>query len=247
MKKIIIIVLIIFGIHRSVAQCNTDRHSTSWFDGWISCQKTSNPNTERGVTHWILYDLGSIYALSTTKLWNSNDPSHLEYGVQQVYFDYSIDGINWNSLGSIHFPEASGKTTYEGTDGPDFDNKLARYVLLTPTSNYGGSCYGFSELKLNIGNEVQAIDPDLGFAVLAYPNPFQNEISIRIDTFYPDKKIDYSITDLLGKTLYYKSLDNPSGSNTVTISTNEINLATGIYFLSVQQNNQTQTIKIVKE
>jgi hypothetical protein len=248
MKKILFIFLLLSIVtQQASAQCNPDRHSTSWYDGWISCQKSNNPNSERGITHWVLYDLGEIYALSTTKFWNSNNPNHLDYGIQEMIFDYSIDGINWNNLGVFTFSEASGKTTYEGIDGPDFDNKLARYVLLTPTSNYGGSCYGFSELKLNIGDEVLSIDPEIGFAAVAFPNPFEDEITVRIDTLFPDKTIEYSITDLLGRTILFDSLDNLSGTNTFTLTNNELNLATGIYLLSIYQNNQQQTIKIVKE
>ncbi len=248
MKQIFLLLVISsFSLNQSLAQCNADRHSTSWYDGWISCQTSPNPNSQRGNTHWILYDLGSLYSLSTTQLWNANDPAHLDYGVQEMIFDYSIDGTNWENLGTYSFSEASGKSTYEGNEGPDFNNVLARYVLLTPTANFGGSCYGFSEFKINIGNDVLTINPEIGFASLAYPNPFSDEVTVRVDTLFPDKPISYGITDLLGHTIIFKNLENLTGSNTFTLNNNDFNLATGIYLLSIYQGNQQQTIKIVKK
>ena len=33
------------------------------------------------------------YSLTTSKIWNSNDPAHLEYGLQGYAVDYSLNGI----------------------------------------------------------------------------------------------------------------------------------------------------------
>ena len=54
--------------------------------------------------------------------------------------------------------QASGASIYEGEEGPDFDGAKARYVLITPLSNFGGDCFGFSELKIQITDPFDIID-----------------------------------------------------------------------------------------
>lgn len=132
------------------AQCFPDRHSTNWFDGWISCELTPNPNPQRGDSHWIMYDLGNLYELGHSHFWNANDPSHLDYGINEVVIDYSLDGIDWKELGNYSFSQASGLSTYEGETGPDFTGLYLKYVLITVLSNHGGTCYGFGEARFEV-------------------------------------------------------------------------------------------------
>lgn len=152
MKQNLIITLILlsFSANLAIGQCYPDRHNTNWFDGWISCETAPNPNSAYGDSHWILYDFNESYDLGQMQVWNSNDPSHLDYGMQEVAIDYSLDGIDWIQLGNYEFEIASGKSIYEGFQGPDFDGAYARYVLVTGLSNYGGECFGLSEIRIAV-------------------------------------------------------------------------------------------------
>lgn len=229
------------------AQCHTDRHSTNWFDAWVSCETSLNPNTSYGDSHWIMYDLGYVYTLHTSKLWNINDPNQLDNGIMDYAVDYSIDGITWTNLGNYTLDEASGSSIYEGTEGPDFNATQARYVLLTPSSNYGGSCFGLSEFKVYLDDTVSIIDEEYGFGVSAYPNPFTDEIQISVETIYPDDPIKYTLHDVLGRVIIENNLETVTTSNTFTLLNSSLKLSSGIYLLTIYQNDKQQTIKIIKD
>jgi len=152
MKNVIVLILTL-GISCNVAfsQCYPDRHSTNANDGWISCTKTSNPRNNSS-THWILYNLGQTKNLYKSTFWNSNHPNHLAWGVKNVRFDYSTDSINWKYLTTYEFAKAPGHSLYEGEPGPSFNGAAAKFVLITPLSNYGAVCYGFSEIRIDTGS-----------------------------------------------------------------------------------------------
>ncbi|MBP6540934.1 MAG: hypothetical protein KA234_11430, partial [Saprospiraceae bacterium] len=60
-----------------MAQGYPDRHSTGLGDGWLSCQEAANPNPIRGNGHWIMYNLGHNYAMTTSTIWNFNTPERI--------------------------------------------------------------------------------------------------------------------------------------------------------------------------
>lgn len=81
--------------------------------------------------------------------------------------------------------------------------------------------------------------------VLAYPNPFQNEIYL---VFHSDtnKKLQIEIVDIKGKTLLpLKDIYLNSGYNNILI--NELkNYSQGIYFIRLINDNQVFTKRIIK-
>ena len=169
--------------HIAFGQCYPDRHSTNFFDGWISCEVAENPNPERGKGHFIMYDFGKVFSLGAMQIWNTNDPAHLDWGMKDVAIDYSIDSITWHHAGDFTFAQGSGLSIYEGEQGPDLEGIEARYLIITGLSNYGGSCYGLSEIKIE-GTEVIISDVDdlASFDcidVSLYPNPFTDRITTK--------------------------------------------------------------------
>lgn len=153
MKKYFYLLLILSIGKWCQAQCYPDRHNTSWNTAWKSCTPSANPNSSRGVSHWIMYDLGAAYTLGTSNIWNLNDPDFLNDGIKDVIIDYSVNGTTWVELGQYTLEQATGKSIYEGSVGPDFQGRNAQFVLITAVNNYGGSCFGLSEVRLNIGEE----------------------------------------------------------------------------------------------
>ena len=158
MKKFIYLCLFQFlFIHFTQAQCFQPDASV-WKDNWASCAKSQNPNGEYGNSHWIQYNFGSVRNLSKTWVWNTNEPSQLDQGFNQVAIDYSEDGQTWTHWGEMTFPKAEGETIYSGFAGPDLQNIKAQYVLLTAISNHGhATCAGLTEIKFNLmpSNEGQ--------------------------------------------------------------------------------------------
>jgi hypothetical protein len=247
MKKLLFLITIaLLSWQNSDAQCYADRHSTNWYDGWISCNTSTNPIASKGNTHWIMYDFGQAYQIYNLTLWNANDPDHLDYGIMNYSIDYSIDGSNWVSSGSFSLNQASGLSVYEGEQGPNLGGVSARYVLITPISNYGGSCYGLSEVKFSLEEVVlDVIDSELGFDINVYPNPFDDIINLQVNTQFPEESIKYAIYDVLGRKIISKTIENPSTVNSITISGKQ--LVTGIYFVKISHNNTEKSFKIIKK
>ncbi len=159
MKLFLLTTILLLGLTEINAQCYPDRHSTSVYDSWLSDEKNPNPNTTRGLSHWIMYDLGSTYNLGQTHFWNLNDPDRLAQGMQNFYVDVSADGMTWKEIGEFSLSQASGATNYEGEVGPDFDGEKANYILITVKDNFSdGAIAGFSEMKIELTSASLAIN-----------------------------------------------------------------------------------------
>ena len=160
MKSTLLTIIICLSVMVSAnAQCYPDRHSTSVYDGWVSDTKTNNPNTIRGLSHWIMYDLGSTYNLGQSHFWNLNDPDRLSQGMQNFIIDISSDGTSWTELGEFSLSQAPGISTYEGEIGPDLQGEKANYILLTVKDNFAdGAITGFSEMKIELSSAALAIN-----------------------------------------------------------------------------------------
>ncbi|MBC7884514.1 MAG: T9SS type A sorting domain-containing protein [Saprospiraceae bacterium] len=230
----------------SHTQCFMDQHSTTWYDGWISCKSKTSPNPARGEGHWILYNLGHRYALGESYWWNNNENNALQHGVKRMSMDISLDGINWVSLSDFELPIASGKPTYEGTEGPDFENVEARYILLTALENYGGSCYSFGEMKINVALSTNTADEtnlDYCMNVKVYPNPFQNSTQIEVSSNC-DGDVIVKVEDAYGRQIGKVFTVERNNDNTFTF--NGQHLLSGIYFISVQSDKQKIRQKLIK-
>jgi len=149
MKKYLLSIVLCLGWLLSFSQQYPDRHSTSRTDAWLSCSTSQSPNSVRGNSHWVHYDLGSSYVLDQIILWNYNDPSNLENGVNEIAIDFSNDGINWSEVATTTVPISDGSAFYEGEEIYSLGGISANHILITIISNHGGSCSGFSELKIS--------------------------------------------------------------------------------------------------
>lgn len=247
MKKrfVYILFLSLVSVNLANAQCYPDRHSTSWYEGWISCETSSNPNAAYGDSHWIMYDFGYEYVLGESKLWNTNEPNRLNNGISEYYLDYSLDGATWTSIGTFSLNRASGLSTYEGEDGPDFSSTKARYVLITAIANYGGDCFGFSELKINITDPLEETDQD-GFNALVYPNPFINNVTLKIASLNEEAPITYTLHDILGRVITQSTIELQENVDTYEVELNGHSLAVGIYILNIEQDGTSRSFKLIK-
>ncbi len=240
MKKYLALISVIFGWQSAFSQCFPDRHNTSWFDSWISCESSLSPNQIRGEGHWIMYDFGQSYALNELKIWNINDPDLLDYGAQHVAIDYSTDGINWKNFDEVVFPKATGMSNYEGTIVAEFNKLSVRYLLFTVIDNYGGTCSGFSEMRVGIDSTTDE-NADICMLATVYPNPFQNEFSV-ILTKKCLGDVFMAIEDASGRTIVAENNIQVDELNLI----NGRNWAPGIYYVCLRNGNLLERIKIVK-
>jgi len=249
MKKTIIIALFLAFAYTNIsAQCFLDRHNTTWYDGWISCTTSVNPNPVRGESHWILYNLNYPYELFQMHIWNTNAPDYLADGMQDIVIDISNDGINWTEVGEFQIPMADGTSTYEGLDLHDFDGTSAQYVLITGLTNHGGSCFGLSEIRIDVADAVVVADnePVIPACLSAriFPNPVNETSKAIISNYCSNAPIYYSIHDISGKTI--KSGEITPVSNEVELDISSLPIVAGSYILSLQQLDVVRRFKMMK-
>lgn len=238
-KKISLINIMLFLTGVAISQEYPDRHNTSTRTAWISCQTTTNPNPDRSASHWIQYDLGTTYALGQSTFWNLNAYEHTDEGVRDMQIDYSLDGVNWINFGRYSLRQADATSTYQGEAGPDFDGIVARYLLITSTSNYGGSCHGFSEFRVSSSAVTISSDETLvnNTSMSASPNPFSDQTLIEFDA--RDSEVSTCIVyDVAGKVVWSKQVQGGS----FTFRPQDI--PTGNYRMIVDNASGRQSIQL---
>ncbi|MDF1673904.1 MAG: T9SS type A sorting domain-containing protein, partial [Vicingaceae bacterium] len=76
-----------------------------------------------------------------------------------------------------------------------------------------------------------------------YPNPFSSEIYL--DFISSNKeKISISITDNLGKQIYYEDIVADKGYK---LNLQKFKLSVGVYYLNLSASSKNQTIKLIKQ
>lgn len=133
--------------------CYENSHNILVNDAWLSCNTSTSPNLVRGNSHWIMYDLGYIYNLTSTHFWNYNVSGQQGNGIRNCIIDYSIDGSTWVHATTFEIAQATTNDSYTGVNGPNLGGINARYVLLTADNTWGGSCAGLSEVRFDLGQQ----------------------------------------------------------------------------------------------
>jgi len=106
-----------------------------------------------------IYDFGSVVKLGYMYVWNYNVSGALDCGLKDVAIEYSADGTNFFMLGECTLARSleeenelyGGNAANNLDDGKrtpvNFGGIAARYVMITPSSNYGGDKFGLSEVR----------------------------------------------------------------------------------------------------
>ena len=244
MKKSII-TLFILSISLSLfGQCFPERHSTNWFDAWVSCETSISPNSSK--SHWIMYELDALYKIDKFKIWNINDPSHLEWGTKNLLIEYSEDGKNWFIADSFVLTKAPGTNDYEGEDWIDLNIPKAKFLLLTSLTNFKGDCYGFSEVKFSA--EKIKLNTTISYEknkmrVEVTPNPFSNQIEVNINSSL-NGSCQIEILNSLGQNVYNNivMIDNYTFHQTLDLK----HLKSGIYHFQIKQKSVKYSKNILK-
>lgn len=150
--------------------CYDNTHSVTVNDSWLSCNTSVNPNALRGTGHWIMYDLGYIYNLTTTHFWNYNVAGQQGQGIKDCIIDFSTDGSNWINATTFQLAQATGNSSYGGVSGPNLGGINARYVLLTASSSWGSSCAGLSEVRFDLGQQCSVNAQIVGLPAIISDN-----------------------------------------------------------------------------
>ncbi|MBN2131963.1 MAG: carbohydrate binding domain-containing protein [Sedimentisphaerales bacterium] len=136
-----------------------DEHSTNPTAMWLS-------DIGAGDTAWIQYEFDQVYALDKLWVWNSNQA--IEYfqgfGAKDVTIQYSLDGIEWLTLGDFEFERGTSQDDYTHNPPIDFGGVEAQYVRLTITGSHGGlPIFGLSEVRFfYVPTQARAPEPSMG-------------------------------------------------------------------------------------
>jgi hypothetical protein len=245
MKTLLYIALSCTAI-QATAQCYPDRHNTSWNEGWLSCSTAPHPIAERPDGHWIKYDLGNTYRLSTVKLWNYNDPKRLNQGMRDFTIDYSTDGENWKQLGMYTLPKAPGTSTYEGEVVANFTGDTARFVVITVLNNWGGQCGGFAEVKFNVLEVTQTSQGQFTndcFTASVFPNPHIESFQLSLSTRCKGA-VQFAIYDHTGRMVSKGQMAPDQSYHHETVYT--AHLAPGMYHLVAIQEGKVSRLPVIK-
>ena len=148
-------------------------------DAWLSCTPLDpNPNSIRGESHWIQYNLGSPYTLDNIHVWNYNVANVTELGFENVVIDYSMDGTHWKELGTFNWDLASGTSGYEGFDLSSIENFTAQYILITsldPTN----TCRGISKVTFSAFGCPSITFPNLSYGQI-FNSPASPTVTVQV-------------------------------------------------------------------
>lgn len=227
----------LIGNYASQAQCYEYRHSTNWHDAWTSCEESINPNPDRQSSHWIMYDMKSIFRFYRTWYWNYNNINALDEGIRNYAIDYSADGETWYAAGNFTFEQATGLSTYQGDAGPDLSGVEAQYLLITALSNYGGTCYGLSEMRfeaeeLQVSVEDQDQVENSCLFVNVFPNPTKSDARVYYESDCKGS-ISYRLINLPGQIVLSGNIDI-TNVNTGFIDLKRSDLQSGKYILELR-------------
>ena len=230
---------IIFG------QCiDQDAHNTSIVSNWISCEARANPLSSLPNGHWVLYEFEEMVSISGLKIWNINNPDYLEMGSQEIRIDISRDGALWETHDTIEVGLAPGHPDYLGQEIEGLAGIEAKYVLMTILSNYGASCYGFAEVKFNLGDISTATEDIVSNTLKTWPNPADKKITISLEGI-DGRFLGYQISDMMGRTIF--KMDYRTSEVGEELEINTIYISDGQYIISVisDEGRYNETIVVV--
>lgn len=158
---------------------------------------------------------------------------------QEINSDYftiqsSDDAQHWNSIGKVSaMGNSSVKTDYSFIDpGIMISGKNLVYYRLLST-DVDGKISNSEVISLRIDNTDQ-------WRVQINSNPVRNNLNLVLSGI--KSKAIISVLNLEGKQIYKRQVQNQNGLFSIPL-----NVQSGIYILQVRSENQTQTIKFVRE
>ena len=225
----------------ALSQCLENSHSTFKDQSWLSCNKLENPIAEKGLNHWLKYDLQYNYAIDTLFMWNYNVWSETGKGVKRISIDHSVDGSIWSTSGEFEIEKAPGSWKYNKAQSLVLDIDNARYLLITVIETWDAlaNCAGIAEIKMNVGMTSSTEDDLSILNFKMFPNPASDYLQVQVSNDI--KEYNIQIINNLGQVVLRRHFINNS-SNKIDIK----NLNPGIYHMNIQSKESTVTRSFVK-
>ncbi len=202
--------------------------ATAVNDGSLSTRWSSAYND----VEWIRIDLQAIYDLTGARIfWEAAAAKNFKIQV-------STDDASWTTV----FTTVNGDG---GTDGFAFASP-ARYIRMYAgdrLTEYGYSIYEFEVFgTLHTGIE----DPPGGQHLSVYPNPVQGgPVRIRSAGYRTDGETYLTVTNLAGETVCSEAVAVSGNGSVDHFLQIDGQLPSGIYFLTLRSENNSETVRLV--
>jgi predicted peptidase len=132
-----------------------------------------------------------------------------------------------------------------------------KYIFRLTATDNGTTKKATTEIKRSSYDEITLDIPEVITSTnngidnektsMVNPNPFRDQINITLDEGNTSGNVDLSITDIQGRVVYTAS-KAVTGTASVSITSSELNLNKGIYYLRINDNQRKeQVVKISKE
>jgi hypothetical protein len=169
----------------------------------------------------------------------------------KVWIDYNQDG-DFNDAGEELFRYQSqqiGWETHTFLVPANAPLGLTRMRVSMKRGSYAGACDTFpygevEDYTINIFSQANSISSKLnnglGQAVKIFPNPVSNNLTITFNAPV-SSSYEFVVSDIKGKNLLSKAIKANSGNNQLQIDVSA--LASGVYFLRLQNNNNPISIQ----
>ena len=203
-----------------------DRTMTAQFNNGFSGFGFGNPPLSTLPVHII-----SFTAKENNKTVNLRWKTENEENLSNYKVMRSHDGRNFEAIGTV-IARGTNNTTEE-------------YLLNDPQPYIGKNFYQLVSYDRNgTFNKSQIAEVYIrsGIMYSTSPNPFTDRVTISTSNASP-QTIQVKLTDLQGRTVMTKQLNNLTGPVTVQVP----GVAAGIYLLKITDEESTQVFKLVKE
>jgi hypothetical protein len=217
---------------------------------WLSSEGGEQPT-------WIEFEFDRVHKLYELWIWNSNDSLERMTGLgfKEVKIEYSVDGINYATLGTTHeFTRALGEPDYAHNTTIEMEGVAAKYVRLTAISNWKGifEQFGLSEVRFfsvpvsarepspASGATDVALDISLGWKpgreATRHDVYFSDDMQVVIDGIEPIATVtegSYGPLSLDVGTIYYWRIDEVNDAETPSMWQGDIWDFTTVEYLVV--------------
>ncbi|MCP4442380.1 MAG: T9SS type A sorting domain-containing protein [Aureispira sp.] len=186
---------------------------------------------------------GSSFSNTTTVLFGGDSRMDYSYNMfADADFDlYSaggdIDHYPNNTWPSVLYVDEQGGTS-NGWSTTGFGGRLVPSITLvmSPKNINASLCF------VIVG--VDDIEKTNKGEIVVYPNPTNNNINIEVNFEREAEKLDYLLTDMVGRVLYREESNNVL----TEVKTFDLNkLPSGVYFVIIRSDNGTMTKRFIKQ
>ncbi|HYF29554.1 MAG TPA: PA14 domain-containing protein [Chitinophagaceae bacterium] len=211
-----------------------------------------------GLNHSKRYRIGFFGSIGPG--WDGNFNATYSIGNRTVYLNSYRNDSEVAYIGDVA-PDENGELLLNVSSPPDANYTFTTAIVIQAYDDVTG---GTVPNRFNDGSIVQTTDASRGanaattevaveeelkkVRILAYPNPFTNNLKIDFDNSAASNHVSVDIVDLTGRVIFRRDAGKlPAGMNTLRLDVSNSTFTPGVYMVRLKVNGQVvNTAKLVK-